>query len=564
LQQIINDNPFLRRIRLNGTTVFCATWALMFALYFPAARAGFVADFTGWLDQVQNHTFWEHINRTNYEVRSFYQLTQFVTYVFFKLFGTNAWLWHLLFITLHSINAVLLYLLSAHLLSDAGVQKGNRISFVGVLLFSISPYISEVIVWEPSFHFLQGLIFILLILGCAQRYIHTGNTKYAWWACAVYLLSTFSLEIFYITPWLVLTLALFYRYQSGSNKKNIGNTLRYFVVPMLVLFAGRLLLFRVVYGSWVSRIGAGAVTTLQLDSFGKPAKYLFHLLFLGRFFPHDIKQKVYAACDSMAGIIIFYSLVVIVLAYILLRFRNMGGRAKAASLLFVWMGITLLLLIPLWFQDLLLVLNDRYTYFTDAFFYMLVAILASYITLKFLQIALLAIFALANLRFAIQVNRYWWKSEKIISGLLRNIPEEKERTIILLNIPQNMHGIAMIGAEKTSEYKLMHDQLLPGKKIQTTVYDALAYNMETPADGAHVNVLSDSTIKVTLNQWGTWWWFETKGAYSYETGDYRLNLTDPGHEYILILKKPASQYLLLYQVGDTWKAVDMGNKNEQG
>ena len=35
---------------------------------------------------------------------------------------------------------------------------------------------------------------------------------------------------------------------------------------------------------------------------------------------------------------------------------------------------------------------------------------------------------------------------------------------------------------------------------------------------------------------------------------------DVGHEYDLTLKKPVGDYLLLYNVGDKWKVVDMSKK----
>ena len=124
-----------------------------------------------------------------------------------------------------------------------------------------------------------------------------------------------------------------------------------------------------------------------------------------------------------------------------------------------------------------------------------------------------------------------------------------------------MHGIAIIGSEPESEYKLMHDLLLPESKIRNKVYDGLSYNMETPEDGANTKVLNDSMVRVTLNQWGTWWWYEAHGGRSYENEDYKLNMIDGGHFYELTMKHPASQYLLLYQVGDKWHAVDMSKRD---
>jgi hypothetical protein len=536
--------------------VFSFLWVLLFAIYFPAARAGFVADFTGWLDQVKNHSFSEFINRTHFQAKSLYQLTQFNTWFFYKLFGINPWMWHILFITLHTINACLLFKLCAGLLEDVGVNKSKTISFGGAVLFCLSPYISEVVVWEPAFHFLQGLLLILLVLVWAQQYIRTGAAKYAWWALIVYFLSNFSLEIFYITPWLVLAMAIFYNaVQPG--KSNFKKVLLSFVLPMVLMSAVRFVTYRVYAGDWVSRIGSSAVSAITMDSFSKPAKHIFDLLFVGRFLPDDFRKNVYELCDGTTGLAGFYGGVLVVLGYVILYFKKMNGTVKAALLLAVWMLIPLLIIVPLTFSADMLVQYDRYIYFSGAFFYMLFSVVASLVTIRYAYLGIIALYALINLRFAIQASRYWGKSERVVSGLLHNIPDDRSKTMILLNLPQNMRGVPMIGAEKNSEYKLMHDLLVPEKQLTNTVYDVLAYNMLAPDNGAHVNVINDSMIKVTLNQYGTWWWFETRGGYSYWTADYKLDLKDPGHWYELTLRKPADQYLLLYSVGDQWKVVDM-------
>jgi len=544
----------------NGGAVFCFLWLLLFVLYYPAAKAGFVTDFTGWLDQIRNHSFWDYINRTNFHAQSLYQFTQFNTYIFYKLFGVNPWLWHLLFITLHTINTCLLLGLVAGLLEDVQAEGSRAIVFGGALLFTVSPYISEVIVWEPSFHFLQGLLLILLILRCTQKYIRSGHRKYAWRAGILYLLSLFSLEVFYITPFLVLTLGVYYRFNPSFDKKILGRVMLYFFAPMLLLLAVRIVGYKLMAGDWVSRIGSVTVTVVNLESFGKPAKYLFHLLLLGRFFAADTRHAVYAFCDSAIGIALFYGAVIIVFSVLAYRYRVMSGRAKVAGLLFAWVLIALMLLVPLWFGDMLLVLFDRYTYFAGAFFYTLVSILVSFISVQYIRMGIIAIYALVNLRFAIQVSRYWGKSYRVDEGLLHNVPDPGDKTVILLNLPESMHGIPMIGSGKESEFRFMHNLLLRDKRINNAVYDGLSYNMAAPTDGAHATVMNDSMVRVTLNQWGTWWWYEGKGGYGYENSDYKLHLNDPGHFYELTLKRPAQQYQLLYQVGDHWNVVDWSKR----
>lgn len=538
-------------------------WLVIFLLYLPAARAGLVADFTGWLDQTLHYGFWDNINRTHFQVKSLYQFTQLNTWLFYQLAGSRPWPWHLLFVTLHAANGALLYRLCLRLLADSGVKSAAIIALTASILFCVTPSAGEVVVWEPSFHYLQGMLLILLILNWTVSYIHTGKRLLPWAIAFVFLLSTFSLEIFYITPWLVLSLGIFYRLNDSVDRNVLRRVVLFVFLPQVALFLLHLLLFRLYYGSWVAHIGTGAVSDALQLGLGKPAKHLFHTLLLGRFWGDGAKKMVYAACDSVAGILTFYGLVASLCAYILFRFRRMGGKAKVASLMWVWTLITLALLVPLWFGNMMLIIYDRYTYFTNAFVFCWLAIVFSFISLSAVRIGVLALYLLANIRYTIQVARYWMKSERIVTSLLSTFPYQTTKTVVLLNLPQTMHGAAMIGAEQDSEFKMLYNGLHTDKPIQAAVYDAMAFNMESPQDGANVKVINDSTLEVTLNQWGTWWWYGMNGGGSYSNAAYTVNMKDVGHIYELTLKQPSANYLLLFQQGGQWRVVDMSRHDEQ-
>jgi hypothetical protein len=548
--------------KLSPAIVFCLAWAILFALYFPAAQAGFVTDFTGWLDQVAHHGFWEHLNRTNYANKSLYQFTQLLTYLIYKAFGLNRWLWHVLFVTLHALNCALLWKISARLMNDAGVQTAKTIAFIGILFFCVSAYSSEVIVWEPAFHFLLALLCILVILDQVQQFAATGRPRHAWIAAIIFFLSTYSLELFYVTPWLVLGLIIFYKTVSDAGRHNCRKALTWIFIPLAVLFLAHLVEYRLIYGEWVAHIGSNTVVKAMDGGWGKPAKYLFHLLLLGRFLSEDTKRTVYSFLDGGGGITLFYGLVVSTIVYVVWQYKHFPGKGKVMTLFSAWLMITLLLLVPIWFTDLLLVLTDRYLYLPGAIFYLLLSLILSCIGHKYLRGAAIAVFLLANLRFAILVIGYWGKSEKVDFSLLQNFPDAPGKTIILLNVPESMHGIPMIGSGSWGEYKLMHNLLLPSQMLNNTIYDVASYNMLTPADGAHVSVLNDSTVRVTLNQWGTWWWYEGKGGSSYDNRDYKLNMVDVGHMYELTLHCPVADYMLLYEVGPNWKVVDWSKKGQ--
>ena len=144
--------------------------------------------------------------------------------------------------------------------------------------------------------------------------------------------------------------------------------------------------------------------------------------------------------------------------------------------------------------------------------------------------------------------------------MVHTVPPAGNKTILMLNLPLGLNGIPMIESFPKSSFKVLYNATADSP-LTNTVYDVLSYNMTTENDGAHVQVINDSTIHVTLNQWGTWWWYGVQGGTSYRNADYRLNLVDLGHWYELTLKHPAANYLLLYQAGDKLKAVDLNKKN---
>jgi hypothetical protein len=98
-------------------------------------------------------------------------------------------------------------------------------------------------------------------------------------------------------------------------------------------------------------------------------------------------------------------------------------------------------------------------------------------------------------------------------------------------------------------------ELSKGTHVKDSIYDVLGYNLLSCKDGAQAKFLDDSTLEVTLLQWGTWWWYKGFGAYSYQNNAYRVELVDPGHRYLLHLKRPRHQYLILTHAGPQWQRV---------
>ena len=545
--------------RIKNVWVFALLWLLTFILYLPAAKAGWVIDSAGWLYNIRNLKFWDYINNKQSGIPSLYQFTQLVTWCIYKVFNANALAWHTIMVSLHAVNAFLFFLIFRRLFDDSGIRHSFRIAIAGVVLYTVCPHISEVIVWEASFHYLQGFLFILIILYCLQQFLHTRANKYAWIAGIVYLCSTYSLEIFYLTPWFTLVFTLYYRYVLDYDKTIFKQSLYRFFVPQLILFGLHVAMLLLVYNHFAHI--AENVWQPFSSYISRPPFYIFHILFFGRYFPQEIRKDVYGMVGSNAGLIIFYNIFVLLCLSLYSRFASLSIKAKAGVFLLVCIMISQVILMPLAFPDFLLCFFDRYTYFTNAFIYMLLTLLISFVSNKFISTSLLSLYALLNLYFTVKLNMLWKRSAYIDNRLLHNLPDPGNRTVLLLDMPENMKGVPMIGAQPIGEYKMMRE-LFVNKDLHNKVYDVQSYNMLDAGDGAHITVINDSVIKVTLNEWGTWWWYEGHGGYSYQNEDYKLDMRDPGHWFDVTLKHPASQYLLLYQQGDQWREVNMNKKND--
>jgi hypothetical protein len=538
--------------------VFGCYWLATFLIYLPAAKAGFVGDFPYWISQIKTFSFWQFVNTEN--ALTLYHAERMNVYILYKLLGAHPWLWHLVFISLHAVNGFLCFRFFKTLFSDSGIQNAALISFIGAALFIVCPHASEAVVWDAVNHFLLTPILIFLILLYTQKFIKTQRPAYPFITAAIYFYSSFSLEFFYLTPWLVLMLLLYYRIVVNADKAIIQKAFARFFIPLIALFIVHLVLLRVISKTSVSHYGDMSLGPIR-HILSMPLKYLFHTIFMGRFFSVESRRNVYAFCVHPATVALAYSILALFWGYTLARVKRVFATTKTLAWLSGCIFCIYLFMSPLIFPELFVVVFDRYTYLSNLFTFPFIALLVSTIRFKQARAAIIGIYMLVNLGLAVRVNSYWGDSADIIGKLLNNFPDPGNKTVLLLNLPYCFNGVPMIAAHSDSRFKAMKNAL-SDHPINNAIYDVSSYNMNTKNDGAHIFVANDSTINVTLNQWGTWWMYEMGGALSYENQDFKVNMVDPGHWYQLTLKKPAEHYLLLYQTGDTWKTVGWNKKNE--
>jgi hypothetical protein len=547
--------------QLGNGWVFAILWLATLALYVPTHKAGWVIDASGLLYNIQHENFGGFVNSTQSGDQGFYQMLTLPYYLFYKMFGLNDWFWGILFVTIQSTNGVLFFIFSKRLLSDSKVEDAVLVSLSVAILFTVSPYISEVVVWRACFHYLLSFCFILLTLLLAQNFIRTLSTRYALGSVILFIFSAATHPVFYLVPFFVLLLVYYYRYALGCDKEKFRKAILCIILPQLVLFA---IYFFLLYSTYHTiRPHKTAFNESIHDYLSKPIKYLFHIIFLGRFLSVDIKERMYHLCENYITIAAGYGLLLTYFVFSFTRLKRLGNNAKVILFLGAIVVMFLFFLIPLSFPNPeLLVFYDRYTYFSLAFVYLLVATIVSGVKNKYILIVLFCAYVDSSLYFTIELNNYWVDSDLINRKLLQGFPRVDNKTVLLLNNPENMNGVPMIGSSPDGEFKSLLE-IYTGKILPNTIYDVASYNMVANYNGAHVTVINDTTIDVGLNHGGTWWWYDGHGAKNYETPDYTTDFKTKGLLYRLTLKHPVNNYLLLYSVGEQWKVVDVGLKNKQ-
>ena len=71
----------------------------------------------------------------------------------------------------------------------------------------------------------------------------------------------------------------------------------------------------------------------------------------------------------------------------------------------------------------------------------------------------------------------------------------------------------------------------------------------------NVAVVNDSSIRVSFNQEGNWWWYEGHGAQSYETGEFKVQMVPDNNQYLLTIKHPKENYIVLYETDGMWRVL---------
>ncbi len=543
----------------NTFILYLFFFSLTVSLYWITRNAGFVTDYLGFQTDFDDNSAWQVINGDRYNIKSFYHFTHICMYAMAAAFRMWGLPWFLLFSGLFALNALLVYRLFEFLFKKCGFEDTKNVILIGVLMFLLSPYQAEVMVWRASFHYLLAFAMMLTILHLALKYMENPLPKYVLYAIILYICSVFSLEFFLFTPFVVLVLLIFLWINAPRSFDFKKTFIRFVGIPLSII-ALYFVFYRATHDKWIAHYGVeNHVKILSPEAFSTYGKYVVKYLGFARHFMHITKETLfnYFSTPSVSWAILV--LILGISAAGLVFLKRMNARNKLIFLNFGLFSILLAPVMTLYFSYVLLTENDRYGYMASAFLFMGISLFLSRLPKWVYYTIALSYLGISSILLT-KTNRIWWKSEKVFTNINKTFNWYDADEILVLNAPDNYSGMPMYRTWDESSGIKEAVEAAQRLKIKARMMDVAQYNLTTPTDGAHVRVDSANQIMVIFNQWGNWWWRRGKGANDYENDMYKIEFDYKGcgNCYRMTLKNDNPKRVLLYQVGNQLKEVDMG------
>ncbi|MFN0016486.1 MAG: hypothetical protein ACKVU2_18245 [Saprospiraceae bacterium] len=520
-------------------------------VYWPTRNAGFVMDWLGW-QYAYDREGWAGVPGS-FGYPGLHPVLHLGNYALYWLFGAYNSIWYWFFAGLHGLNAALLARLALRLPLNATPATRLTIGLGTAVLFLLSPYTAEVVVWRVCLHYLLALLFALLAMHRVLDYLAAPNKQFWWQIQLLVLLALFTFEWSLVIPVLLLALVLAYFF----SKKTLPPlaVLRNLFAPQVGLWAFYFLLNKIRIGDWVGHYGAE--THLNFDPqyiAANMLRYTVKHFAFARDWVHDVKTPLF---EGLAGGWTFWLGTGIVLAAAaawLFFFRRLNSRLQWAGATFVWFFVALLPVSNLFFYSLQYSENDRYGYFASGFGWLGLVLLLSFLNKIHFRAALIVL-ALLSGKFLLNINQCWIECEKISASLVEDFRWYDRDEVVILASPDNYQGVFMfriIGQINGFNEAL---ELRRRKPFKGAMWEVVQFNVIQP-DYA-ISAEKDSTgmlYKIGFRQDGNWWWRNGIGALDYENERYDFKLKQWHAE--IKLKEKRANTAVIYPVGGKWHEVE--------
>ena len=524
---------------------------LVHLCYWPTRRAGLVTDFTGLQDRIADAPFLDFLH--NFGFPALEQITHGFHWLFYHTFGPSPLAYYFLHTSLHLLNGYLLYRLLSALTRLVGWRDASAYTYGATLLFLLSPYQSEVVVWKVCFNYLGSTA---LMLGCLLAgFIYlAGGKNWAVGACLTCLtLAYFTFELALALPLLLLGLAFWVKAEKRMPWATVGTVAGLGLLSWIVYFS----LNRFLLGDWIGHYGAEV--HLQTDPKNILVNYEHYVVkfsAFGREWSGATKAAFRQWLKASPHWQLLAGIAFVGWGAALYFYQRLNPQLRLATLAFGLFGGAALPVINLYAAYILHVENDRYGYWPYAFFAVFLVALLGALPRKW-GLGILALYLVASVFFLYRTNTYWQRGAAVYDRLVATYPPTTDSVTYVLAMPDNYRGTPLF-KDFTKRHRILKSALYHRRGLDTTatVWQVASFNMERPTD--RVSVSSDSLdhFRVQFEQWGNWWWRNGIGAATVTTPHWRW--VKDHHIYHLTLYDPPAAARYLYTQGDRWRWAPSG------
>lgn len=518
---------------------------LVFLLYWPTRHAGLVTDFIGLMERLDGASAWGI-----WDCFGFPALQQFlnaVIFIVYTLFGAEPIYWFVLHGLLHTVNGWLVFIFLSKYLEFHQINGVGFIAFFSSLLWLISPFQSEVLVWKVCLNYLMSTGMIVSVLIFSHKWLQQQKTSTLLATWAILLLGLFTFENVLVTPLIILVLfgPTTRAYQIPFRKYFLQ-----FFLPQLGFVGLRFLGSYLLLSSWAGHYGDGVhLRFLGLSQFAIPLKYGAKFTFLTRYLEGNWEQQIISFFDKQA-IIIASMMLVILVSILFLVFRKVPKKITITYFFVLAFAISLIPVSNLHFNTLMYVANDRYGYAASIFWFTALVLFFQWLPNILRWVAVTGLIVV-NMYFLHHTNAYWQKAQVAYDQLLDTFRWHEAPEVILLALPDNYKGIPMF-QDHSGEQKAFANALkyLRGHELKGISREIAQYNVSQTNDGVTVNQPGPNTLNVAFNQNGNWWWRLGLGATNYDRPHHKFE--NLGDRYRLTFKASISEATFIFPANGKW------------
>jgi hypothetical protein len=327
------------------------------------------------------------------------------------------------------------------------------------------------------------------------------------------------------------------------------------VLPMAAIIVLYFAATKIIKGVFIGHYGSEthANSLFSLAAAGTYMQYFAKLMGYVHFLGYTKREVVYEFLKNPFVIISIYAAIIALAVFFYKIYKR---NVIAVSVLFVLSLICLFPVSNMYFMYLNEVENARLSYFASFFAFTLLSLLLSFAGSRILAVATIMLLCL-NLYFLKDIINRWQVANEIQYKALSTFQWEHADKVFILNQPCYYKGVYVF-RNRTRFIRAL--KFFKKQNLQDKIVEVAWANRFAETDSVTIETINNSDIKLTLNEWGRWFWVNGIGASNYSTEYFSAEFDEWNHSYVVHFKKPLNDNdVVIYYTPDGWKKVEMKN-----